>query len=104
MKQSLLKILKVLGWTIVGVLLLFVGAMQVLYTEWFQNDLRVSLVNRVNADQNKKMTLDKLEINFPLELINKVTEGTKVKYKNGSYEIPYCVTGAIKLTGSKHGT
>ena len=68
MKQSLLKILKVLGWTIVGVLLLFVGAMQVLYTEWFQNDLRVSLVNRVNADQNKKMTLDKLEINFPLEL------------------------------------
>lgn len=27
------------------------------------------------------------EINFPLELINKVTEGTKVIYINGSYEI-----------------
>ena len=27
------------------------------------------------------------EINFPLELINKVTEGTKVIYRNGSYEI-----------------
>lgn len=27
------------------------------------------------------------EINFPLELINKVTEGTKVIYRNGNYEI-----------------
>lgn len=27
------------------------------------------------------------EINFPLELINKVTEGTKVIYRNGKYEI-----------------
>ena len=27
------------------------------------------------------------EINFPLQLINKVTEGTKVIYRNGNYEI-----------------
>ena len=27
------------------------------------------------------------EINFPLELLNKVTEGSKVIYQNGSYEI-----------------
>lgn len=27
------------------------------------------------------------EINFPLELLNKVTEGTKLKYENGNYQI-----------------
>lgn len=68
MKQSIIKIFKVLGWTIVGLLLLLLGAVQVLYTEWFQDNLRIKLVERVNAEPNKKMTLTKLEINFPLEI------------------------------------
>ena len=41
-------------------------------------DLTKNSVNGIEAFE---------EINFPLELINKVTEGTKVIYKNGNYKI-----------------
>ena len=51
-----------------GLLLLFLGMLQVLYTEWFQNEVRVAFVEKVNATQNVKFALDKLEIDFPLNL------------------------------------
>lgn len=68
MKQLLPKIFKVLGWIIVGVLLLFLGIMQVFYTEWFQDELREKLVARVNASEEVKFSLEKLNIDFPLEI------------------------------------
>ncbi len=51
-----------------GLLLLFLGMLQVLYTEWFQDEVRVAFVEKVNAKQNVKVTLDKFEIDFPLNL------------------------------------
>ncbi len=53
---------------VVGLLLLFFGVLQVLYTEWFQDKVRVAFVEKVNATQDVKITLDKLEIDFPLNL------------------------------------
>lgn len=52
----------------VGLLLLLLGMLQVLYTDWFQNKLRVAFVERVNAAQKMKITLDNIEIDFPLKL------------------------------------
>ena len=67
-KQLLPKIFKVLGWTIAGVLLLLLGIMQVFYTEWFQDELREKLVERINASGDVNFALNKLSIDFPLEL------------------------------------
>ena len=46
---------------------------------------RVWLYDITKNDENGVEAFE--EINFPLELINKVTEETKVIYRNGSYEI-----------------
>ena len=46
---------------------------------------RVWLYDVTKNDENGIEAFE--EINFPLELINKVTEGTEVIYRNGNYEI-----------------
>ena len=46
---------------------------------------RVWLYDITKNDENGVEAFE--EINFPLELINEVTEGTKVIYRNGNYEI-----------------
>ena len=48
--------------------MLLLGMLQVLYTEWFQDELRVAFVERVNTTQDVKITLDKFEVDFPLNL------------------------------------
>lgn len=53
---------------VVGLLMLLLGMLQVLYTEWFQDELRVAFVERVNTTQDVKITLDKFEVDFPLNL------------------------------------
>ncbi len=62
------KILKSILWIVVGVILLLLGILQVFYTDWFQEQMREELISRVNATQKIKLTLDRLEIDFPLDI------------------------------------
>lgn len=68
MKRVVIKIFKVLSWTIVALLLLLFGMIQVVYTDWFQDKLRAEFVSRVNASGELKFTLDELSIDFPLNV------------------------------------
>ena len=58
-----------------ALLLLVLGAIQVLYSDWYQDELRSKLVSDINATQDIKVTLDKLSIDFP---INVTIEGLSV--------------------------
>ena len=58
-----------------ALLLLAFGVVQVMYSDWFQDDLRAKLVERINATQEAKVTLEKVKIDFPL---NVTVEGLSV--------------------------
>ena len=74
-KRIIFRTLSALWWTAVALLLLVLGAIQVLYSDWYQDELRSKLVSHINATQDIKVTLDKLSIDFP---INVTIEGLSV--------------------------
>ena len=59
-------IFKVLLLIIAGILLLLMGCTQVLYSEWYQQELQEKLLKRFNETQNVKINLDSFSIKFPL--------------------------------------
>lgn len=68
MKQIAIKIFKTMFWAVVALLLLVLGVVQVVYSDWFQDKLRVELVSRVNASGDVKVALNHLSIDFPLDV------------------------------------
>ena len=75
LKRVIFRTISTLWWTAVALLLLVFGVVQVLYSDWFQDKIRVELVEHINAKQEVKVTLDKLSIDFPL---NVTLEGLSV--------------------------
>ena len=68
MKRVIANILKTMFWTVVALLLLVLGIVQVAYSDWFQDKLRVELMSRVNASGDVKVALNHLSIDFPLDV------------------------------------
>ena len=68
MKRVIANILKTMFWAVVALLLLVLGIVQVAYSDWFQDKLRVELVSRVNASGDVKVALNHLSIDFPLDV------------------------------------
>lgn len=75
LKRVIFRTISTLWWTAVALLLLVFGVVQVLYSDWFQDKIRVELVEHINAKQDVTVTLDRLSIDFPL---NVTVEGLSV--------------------------
>lgn len=68
LKRIIYRIFGALWWTAVALLLFVIGAVIVLYSSWFQDVVRAEFVERVNATQDVRLRLDRLEVDFPLEV------------------------------------
>lgn len=74
-KRIIYRLVSTLCWTAVALLLLVFGVVQVMYSDWFQDDMRAKLVEHLNATQEAEFKLDKITIDFPL---NVTIEGLSV--------------------------
>ncbi len=74
-KRIIYRTLSALWWTAVALLLLAFGMVQIVYSYWFQDDMRAKLVEHLNATQEAEFKLDKIRIDFPL---NVTIEGLSV--------------------------
>ena len=74
-KRIIFRTLSALWWTAVALLLLAFGMVQIVYSYWFQDDMRAKLVEHLNATQEAEFKLDKIRIDFPL---NVTIEGLSV--------------------------
>lgn len=67
LNRTAFNIFKVLLLIMAGILLLLMGCVHVLYSEWYQRELQEKLLKRFNETQNVKINIDSFSIKFPLK-------------------------------------
>lgn len=101
------RIVKVLGLSILAVVLFVVGSFELIYSSWFQDTLRQRLVASLNATPDTEFRLGQLDIDFPLNVtvgdLLMVSHGdtlVRAGHLNADMELLPLLKGNVRLNGA----